>query len=668
MRRNLKLWLPLALLLGGACSTPATRAESPEATDFYVHVNHDWIEANPVPAAYGSWGVFHEINEGNKAVLHEILVDAGARHADASADQLTRQLGAIWATGMDEDKIEGQGIESIRWYLDRIDSITDLEGLATVVSELHMINVDVLFGLGAEADLENSTMTITWLSPSGLGLPERDYYFREDEDSATLRAQYLAHIGRMFLLAGASPADADSAAGRVYTLEMAIAQDTLAAIEYRDPQVLSNKISSTELGQELIPAFPWSTYFYGMGIDQPEVVNTIGPRYFKSLNTLLTDQPLESWRDYLRWHLITRSAPYLSSTFVDEDFDFYSRKLSGTKKNRDRWERVLGSVNRSMGDALGRAFVARTFSPEAKKLAQTMVADLLDAYRVRLAELPWMTDATKAKALEKLDSFTVKIGYPDQWRDYSNLILEGDSWIENLFAAAIFNNRFQLAKIGKPVDKTEWGMSPQTVNAYYNPLGNEIVFPAAILQPPFFGLEQTLAQNYGSMGAIIGHEITHGFDDMGSQFDAEGNLTNWWTDADRQEFDRRAAVLVEQFDGYAALPDLHVNGELTLGENIADLGGLQMAYRAFQKRGSMELQPIVDGLTPNQQFFTAWARSWRENFRDETLRMQVLTDEHAPNHFRANGPLSNLPQFADAFRLDESAPMVRPASERAEIW
>jgi putative endopeptidase len=279
-----------------------------------------------------------------------------------------------------------------------------------------------------------------------------------------------------------------------------------------------------------------------------------------------------------------------------------------------------------------------------------------------------MTEATRAKALEKLDAFTVKIGYPDKWRDYSGLELEAGSWVGNLFAAAEFNNRFELAKIGQPVDPTEWGMSPQTVNAYYNPLGNEIVFPAAILQPPFFGLEQTLAENYGSMGAIIGHEITHGFDDMGSQFDAEGNLVNWWTDTDREEFERRAAVLVEQFNGYEALDGLFVDGELTLGENIADLGGLQMAYLAFQKRGAMELQPIVNGLTPNQQFFTAWARSWRENFRPESLKMQVLTDEHAPNHFRANGPLSNLPQFASAFRLDESAPMVRPAAERAEIW
>jgi len=667
MRRNLKLWLPIALLVG-ACSSPATRATSPEATDFYVHVNGAWMDANPVPDAYGSWGVFHEINERNKKVLHEIMEDAGAKHADAAADQLTRQLGSLWASGMDKAAIEAAGIESIRPYLDRIDAIESPTMMAQVVGELHLINVEVLFGLGALADVEDSTTNITWLMPGGLGLPERDYYFREDEDSAALRTQYLAHIGRMFTLAGASPADADAAAGRVYTLELAMAQDTLAAIEYRDPQVFSNKIPSDALAQDLMPSFAWDGYFQALGIARPEVVNAVGPRYYHGLNGLLADQPLEGWKDYLRWHLISTAAPFLASDLVAEDFDFYSRKLSGTQENRARWERVLASANASMGDAVGRAFVARTFSPEAKKLAQTMVADLLDAYRVRLGRISWMTEATRAKALEKLDAFTVKIGYPDKWRDYSGLELEAGSWVGNLFAAAEFNNRFELAKIGQPVDPTEWGMSPQTVNAYYNPLGNEIVFPAAILQPPFFGLEQTLAENYGSMGAIIGHEITHGFDDMGSQFDAEGNLVNWWTDTDREEFERRAAVLVEQFNGYEALDGLFVDGELTLGENIADLGGLQMAYLAFQKRGAMELQPIVNGLTPNQQFFTAWARSWRENFRPESLKMQVLTDEHAPNHFRANGPLSNLPQFASAFRLDESAPMVRPAAERAEIW
>lgn len=401
-----------------------------------------------------------------------------------------------------------------------------------------------------------------------------------------------------------------------------------------------------------------------IGVDQQPVVNLVGPKFYRNLNTLLGSEDLGTWKEYLRWHLITRSAPFLSEVFVEEDFDFYTRKLSGAEINQERWERVLGSANGAMGDALGQAFVKETFSPEAKEVALVMVGDLLDAFGSRLSQLEWMSDETKVRAHEKLASFTVKIGYPDKWRDYSALKMDHESWIGNVFAANRFNNQFGLAKIGKPVDKAEWGMSPQTVNAYYNPLANEIVFPAAILQAPFFSLDQTLAENYGSMGAIIGHEITHGFDDMGSQFDASGNLSNWWTETDREEFDRRTAILVEQFDSYVAVDDLHVNGSLTLGENIADLGGVQMAYLALQMRESLTSeQPNSD-----QVFFMAWARSWRENARPEGLKLQINTDSHSPNHFRANGPLSNFPAFAEAFNLTDDSPMVREASSRVEIW
>ncbi|MHC4379686.1 MAG: M13 family metallopeptidase [Planctomycetota bacterium] len=668
MKRTLKPWIAFVLLAGSACVAPqAERTTAPDpGEDFFLHVNQDWMGANPIPAAYGSWGVFHEISERNKVVLREILESAAEQRL--TADGLTEQLGTFWASGMDAATAEARGIESIRPYLDHIAAVDGREALAQVVGELQMINVGVLFGLGAEADFENSTQTITFIMPGGLGLPEKDYYFREDEESARLRAQYLAHMATMFTLAGDSATDAAASAQRVYDLELLMATDTLGALEYRNPQTLSNKIPTAEMTDDIMPTFAWDHYFQAMGIPKQPVVNLVGPSYFRALDALLKEQDLRTWRDYLRWHLITRSAPYLNEALVAEDFDFYSRKLSGTQENRARWERVLSSANGAMGDALGQAFVAETFSPEAKQVAKTMVADLLDAFRTRLQALPWMTDATKVRALEKLDSFTVKIGYPDKWRDYSGLQMDGDTWIENIFAASIFNNRFQVAKIGKPVDKTEWGMSPQTVNAYYNPLANEIVFPAAILQPPFFGLEQSLAQNYGSMGAIIGHEVTHGFDDMGSQFDAAGNLSDWWTEADRKEFNARTAVLVAQFNAYVAIDDLHVNGELTLGENIADLGGLQMAHLALhnrmEKNGSEAA--ITDSL--DREFFRSWARSWRENTRPESLKLQVNTDPHSPNRFRANGPLGNLPMFAEAFHLDESSTMVREASDRAEIW
>lgn len=661
-----QLCIPLAILALGSCaihqSSAQTDLDFSPSEDFYLYTNHAWKDANPIPDAKGSWGVFHEINERNKVILHQIMIDAGA--AVASSDPITLQLGALWNTGMDTAVIEAAGIESIRGYLDRIDNIEDASAFAKVVGELHMINVDVLFGLGPVADFENSTENIAFLGPGGLGLPEKDYYFRDDEESVELREQYVVHIGRMLELAGASAMDSQVSAARIYALELAMAEQTLAALEYRDMEVLANKIPAEELVYEIAPNFDWLAYADAIGLDPQPVVNLVGPRFFRNLNTMLDSEDLGTWREYLRWHLISRSAPFLNGALVEENFDFYTRKLSGTQRNQERWERVLGSANGAMGDALGQAFVAHTFSPEAKALALVMVDDLLDAFRGRIDQLEWMTAETKVKAQEKLASFTVKIGYPDKWRDYSGLEMNSDSWIGNVFAANRFNNQFDLTKIGKPVDPTEWGMSPQTVNAYYNPLANEIVFPAAILQPPFFGLEQSLAENYGSMGAIIGHEITHGFDDMGSQFDAAGNLSNWWTEADREEFDRRTAVLVEQFDNYVAIDDLHVNGSLTLGENIADLGGVQMAYLALKKRESMtSAQPNSD-----QVFFMAWARSWRENARPEGLKLQVNTDPHSPNHFRANGPLGNFPAFAEAFHLDESSPMVREASSRVEIW
>jgi len=630
--------------------------------DFYLYTNQAWKNTNPIPDAKGSWGVFHEINEGNKVILHKIMVDAGA--AGLSSDSITLQLGALWNSGMDTAAIEAAGVESIRGYLDRIDSIDNAAALATVVGELHMMNVDVMFHLGPEADFENSTQTIAFMDPAGLGLPEKDYYFREDEASVELREQYVVHIGRMLELAGASAKDSQASAARIYALELALAEQSLAAVEYRDMEVLANKIPAEELVYEITPNFDWLAYVDAIELEHQSVVNLVGPRFFHNLNTMLETEDLGTWREYLRWHLISRSAPFLNDAFVEERFDFYARKLSGVQKNQERWERVLGSANDAMGDALGQAFVAKTFSPEAKTVALTMVDDLLDAFRGRIDQLEWMTAETKVKAQEKLSSFTVKIGYPDKWRDYSGLEMNNGSWIGNVFAANRFNNQFDLAKIGKPVDPTEWGMSPQTVNAYYNPLANEIVFPAAILQPPFFGLDQSLAENYGSMGAIIGHEVTHGFDDMGSQFDAAGNLSNWWTEADREEFDRRTAILVEQFDNYVAVDDLHVNGSLTLGENIADLGGIQMAYLALKKRESMTSAES----NSDQVFFMAWARSWRENARPEGLKLQINTDPHSPNHFRANGPLGNFPAFAEAFHLDASSPMVREASSRVEIW
>ena len=672
MRRIAPLLLSALLAALTSCGSPAVGdgccppAPCP-GEDFYTHVNQPWLESHPIPAAYGSYGVFHEINDRNQELLREILEQAGESHMATDASELSRKLGRFWASAMDSEANEAAGTQGLAPYLAQIDGIASAEDFARVVAHLHLVNADVLFGLGAEADFSDSTRKITFLVPGGFGLPEKDYYFLEDEESVTLRQQYVTHIGNMLRLLG--DVDADASAEAAWAIELLMAEQSLNAVQYRDPSVLANRILSSEMAGEIIPDFDWGTYFAALGVDQQEYVNLVAPSYFQHLNSLLSGFPMEDWKAYLRWHLVSSCAPYMTADLVAEDFDFFSRKLRGTPENRDLWERALRSVNGSMGEALGQAFVARAFTPEAKDLALEMVADLLEAYRIDIQQLEWMTDTTKEKALEKLAAFTVKIGYPDKWRDWSGLHVIGDTWLENVLEARVFNNRHELAKIGKAVDPTEWGMSPQTVNAYYNPLANEIVFPAAILQPPFFGLEQSLADNYGAMGAIIGHEITHGFDDMGSQFDAQGNMVNWWTEEDRAEFEKRAQVLVDQFDAYVAIDDLHVNGELTLGENIADLGGLKMAHMAFRLRSERNgVVESADGFSGDQLFFRSWARAWRQNSRDEALKLQVNTDPHSPEKFRANGPLGNLPTFAEAFGLSEDSPMVREASARADIW
>lgn len=637
------------------------------ADDFYLAVNAEWMAANPIPEEYGSWGVFHEINDRNQTMLREILEQAAVDYQKPNASHITKLLGTMYATGMDEQAAENFGVEAIRQELDMIDGIQSYADIPPVLGYLHNIGANALFGLGSESDFTDSSQTITFIMQDGTGLPEKDYYFRDDAESEDIREAYVAHMARMLGLAGASADQAADDAESILAFETMLADAGLSALEMRDISLLANRIPIEEL-HALTPDFSWESYQFSLGLDPQPVANVVCPEYFLTWNRMLTEQPIQQWKAYLRWQLLTRSAGYLSSDFVSENFDFFGRKLSGRQAQSDRWKRVLGSVNRGMGEALGQAYVERAFTPDAKELALTMVDDLLEAYRISLQDLAWMTPTTREAALKKLDSFTVKIGYPDVWQDFSELDLQDGPWVRNVFAASAFQNAVDLARIGKPTDRSLWGMSPQTVNAYYNPLSNEIVFPAAIMQPPFFGLELTLAENYGAMGGIIGHEITHGFDDMGSQFDANGNLVNWWTEEDLAEFEARSQVLVDQFDAYVAIDDLHVNGELTLGENIADLGGLKMAYKAFKTRSAREIQSVVDGYTPEQQFFRAWARAWRENFRPETLKVQVNTDPHSPNHFRANGPLGNLQEFADAFDLREDSPMMRPRSERAEIW
>ncbi len=652
-------------LAASAITLLAACAASP-SSDFYQHVNQDWITTHPVPPEYSSYGVFHEIHERNELILREVLEDAAARRKESTLDRDLRLVGTFWASGMDEQAIEALGTAPLAAELARVNAIHSLEGLVDAMAALHQIGVEVGFGFAPEASLVDPQRTILFMIQGGLSLPERDYYLAQDAEKQAIRDAFRDHATRMFALLGEDSATAAADADRVMRLETAIAEISLGAVEMRDLSNLVNELSLADAEQAL-DNFELRRWLKGLGLSAPEVVNLATPTFFAGFKSVLAAHPLDEWRAYLRLHLAGGMADYLPRAFAEEQFTFV-KVLTGQQEMQERWKRVLEATNGAAGEAVGKAYVARAFSPRAKQIAETMVADLLAAYRENLQSLEWMGPETKAEALKKLGAFGVKIGYPSKWQDYSQLRFEEGQYFKNALAAARFNTADALAKIGKPTDPEEWGMTPQTVNAYYHPMRNEIVFPAAILQPPFFDEKMDLASNYGAMGGIIGHEITHGFDDQGSMFDADGVYRMWWTEADRTEFMRRAQMLVDQANAHKVLPGVMLNGELTLGENIADLGGIKMAYRAMQL--AMQRSPLgeMDGFSPEQRFFRSWARAWRENSRKEALKVQVSVDPHAVNKFRCNGPLSNLPEFAEAFHIRPGSPMAAPEATRVVIW
>jgi len=632
--------------------------------DFNKFVNGGWIKANPVPAAYGSWGAFNEVDEQNKIVLHRILEkEAKAEHRMP----IEQQVGDFYASGMDEAAIEAAGIAPLQPEFARLSGIKTMADVQASVARLHRVAVNACFGFASEQDPKNSVMMISAGAQAGLGLPDRDYYFRDDEKSKLLREQYVAHVARMLVLAGDQPAAAQSEAQAVMKLETALAKGSKTRVELRDPVANYHKMSQEDL-QKLTPRFDWKAYFAVLGLAQPGDVDVGQPEFFQAFDVELGKTTIADWQTYLRWHLIHAAAPYLNAAIVNENFDFYGKKLTGRQQLRDRWKRVLDTVDGSIGEALGQLYVAECFPPESKARMMRLVSNLRAALRERLQTLEWMDVPTRAAALKKLDAFGVKIGYPDKWIDYSKLTVDRGPYVLNVLRADEFNVQRDLAKIGKPVDRTEWDMTPPTVNAYYNPNMNEIVFPAGILQPPFFDAKADDAVNYGGIGAVIGHEMTHGFDDEGRQFDPQGNLADWWTPESTARFKERTQAIIKQFNGYVAIDDLHVNGELTQGENIADLGGVKLAYAALQKALAGQPRAAIDGYTPEQRFFLSWATVWHESVRPETERLLVNTDPHSPPKFRINGPLSNLQEFATAFDVSEGVPMRRQAGERVAIW
>ena len=631
--------------------------------DFYHFACGAWLKNNPIPPDQSSWGRFNELHDRNQTILRGILDKQSADNAGRSA--VNQKIGDYYYSCMDEAGIEAKGTAPLKPAMDAIDGIKDKTQIPAVLGGLHHSGVNAFFGFGAEPDFKDSKVNIATAEQGGLSLPDRDYYFKTDAKSVELREKLEKHIAKTFELYGESPAKAAADAKTVMKLETDLATVSLNRTDQRDPSKIYHKMSVDDL-QKTTPAFAWNQYFTSIQSPKFDSLNVAMPDYVKGMNQLIAGNDLEAVKTYLRWQTLRAASPVLPKAFVDEDFDFYRKTLRGAKELRPRWKRCVEYTDNDLGEALGQAYVAETFPPEAKAHTLQMVHELEAALKTDISELSWMSPETKKQALEKLSRIDNKIGYPNQWRDYSSLnVVRGDA-IGNSTRANQFEFNRQLAKIGKPVDRSEWGMSPPTVNAYYNPLENNVNFPAGILQPPFYDYKADDAVNFGSIGVVIGHELTHGFDDEGSQFDADGNLRNWWTPKDQEQFTKLEDCFVKEYDGFVVVDDVHIKGKLTLGENTADNGGLRIAHMALLDVLAANPENTVDGFTPEQRFFLGYAQIWCANQTPETLRLQALSNEHSAPQARVNGVVSNSPDFAKAFGCKPNAPMVRNPACR--VW
>ncbi len=640
--------------------TSMDRSADP-CVDFFQYSCGGWLKNNPIPPDQSSWSLYAKMQDENRVRLRGILEAAAA--PDAKRNAATQKIGDYYASCTDEKAIEANGAAPLKPDLERIAKINSKAEIADLAAA--MVDDNVLFRFDSTQDFRDASQVIAEADQGGLGLPDRDYYFKDDAKSVELRKAYVAHVQKMFELLGDQPAATSAEAQTVMRIETALAKGSMTRVERREPKNLDHKMTSGEL-EKISPDFPWQVYFTKVGLPSLASLNVASPGFFKAMNEELDKESLADWKIYLRWHLVHADAPFLSSTFLNENFAFYGKTLRGQQELQPRWKRCTQYVDGDLGEALGQVYVEKYFGPAAKQEALKMVKEIQAAMEQDINSLPWMSAATKQQALVKLHGMANKIGYPDKWRDYSKLeIVRGDE-LGNVERSRQFEFNRELAKIGKPVDRGEWGMTPPTVNAYYDPQLNDINFPAGVLQPPAFDPKSDAAPNYGDTGGTIGHELTHGFDDEGRQFDAQGNLRDWWTADDEKEFVKRASCISDQYSTYTIIDDIKINGKLTLGEDTADLGGLILAYMAWQADTKGETLQPLDGLTPEQRFFVGYGQSWCGETRDETKRLRATVDPHSPEKYRTNGVVSNMPEFQEAFHCKAGSPMVN--QNRCRVW
>lgn len=639
--------------------------------DFFRFVNGTWYDNVEIPGDRGSWGAFNELAENNSKMVLKVLQDASTEGKyEAGSDQ--KKAADYYAVGMDSSLAEKVMFEPLAEVFEKINAIKKAEDLQSYIAYQTKIGGNAFFGFYIYSNLSDSKSNAAYLSQSGLGLPDSDYYLKTDEQSVEIQNKYKAHIAKMLGIYGYKEKTLTKKAEAIYELEYKMAKVSMNATESRNIEAQNNPMSISDI-KVLAPNIDWDKYLLDLGVTDTDTIIVSQPDFIKEMSVIMADKNATLWKDYLTWNILNNYASVLHNEVVATDFDFYGKTLSGTEVNRPRWKRTLGATNGALGEAIGKLYVDAVFPPEAKVTAKEMVDNILKAMEARINNLDWMTAETKVKAVEKLNAFNVKIGYPDKWKDYSSLGVksasEGGTFAGNMLATKMWNYEDQLSKLHLPVDKDEWHMNPQRVNAYYSPLNNEIVFPAAILQPPFFDFQADAPVNFGGIGAVIGHEISHGFDDKGSQFDKDGNFVNWWSDEDRTQFMERGKKLVEQFNTYEVLDSLYINGELTLGENIGDLGGINLAYDGLQMYYAEKgMTDTIDGFSPNERFFLSWATIWRTKFRDQALRQQVLTNTHSPGMYRAYVPLTNIDSFYETFNLKEGDGMYRKEEDRVKIW